>query len=81
MYGFFQLLRYYVYLEIATEKEHQLTRVFCDGIINLRKQVACVKRSSVPPNVSEEAMERVRQSFVRSPRKSTRVATCELGMA
>ncbi|GFT07607.1 hypothetical protein TNCV_4045641 [Trichonephila clavipes] len=37
-------------------------------------------KSSDRPSVSEEAMEIVRQSFVRSPRKSTRVAAYELGM-
>ncbi|GFV96890.1 transposable element Tcb2 transposase [Trichonephila clavipes] len=40
----------------------------------------CKKKSSVWPSVSEETEERVKQGFVRSPRKSTRVATCELGM-
>ncbi|GFV56511.1 uncharacterized protein TNCV_2276491 [Trichonephila clavipes] len=43
-----------------------------------RKQFACVKkkqRSSV-----SEALQRVRQSFVRNPRKSSKIASCELGM-
>ncbi|GFX46215.1 hypothetical protein TNCV_2298641 [Trichonephila clavipes] len=38
------------------------------------------KKSSNRPSVSEEAMERVKQIFVRSPRMPTKVAACELGM-
>ncbi|GFV95027.1 hypothetical protein TNCV_1030251 [Trichonephila clavipes] len=36
-----------VHLEIATEKKYQPTKASCDGIINLRKQVACVERKQM----------------------------------
>ncbi|GFW95412.1 transposable element Tc1 transposase [Trichonephila clavipes] len=32
------------HLEIAIEKKHEPTKAFCDGVINLRKQIACAKR-------------------------------------
>ncbi|GFX84670.1 uncharacterized protein TNCV_724771 [Trichonephila clavipes] len=41
------LFRCNVHLEIATEKKHQPIRAFYDGINNLRKRVACVKRKTV----------------------------------
>ncbi|GFY25716.1 hypothetical protein TNCV_3060481 [Trichonephila clavipes] len=47
MHGFIKLFRCSEHLEIATEKKHQPARVMCDGIINFRKQVACVKRKAV----------------------------------
>lgn len=40
----------------------------------------CKKKSSGRPSLSNDAVEKVRESFVRSPRKSTRVAGRELGM-
>ena len=75
MHGFLQSFQCNVHLESATEKKHQPTRAFCDGINNFRKPVACAKKkSSGRPSVSTEAVGTVRESFVRSPRKSTRVA-------
>ncbi|GFV57073.1 DUF4817 domain-containing protein [Trichonephila clavipes] len=40
----------------------------------------CKKKISGRPSVSEEAVEKVKPSFVRSPRKSTRVAACKFEM-
>ncbi|GFU74311.1 hypothetical protein TNCV_654361 [Trichonephila clavipes] len=40
--------------EIATEKEHQLRREFCDSFINLRKLVACVKRKAAAGQASRK---------------------------
>ncbi|GFX99207.1 hypothetical protein TNCV_2493881 [Trichonephila clavipes] len=39
------IFRSNMHLEI-TEKKHQPTRAFCDGFINLKKQIACVKRKA-----------------------------------
>ncbi|GFW21341.1 transposable element Tcb1 transposase [Trichonephila clavipes] len=46
------------------------------------KKTGCLgkKKSSGRPSVSEEAVERVRQSCGLSPRKSSRVVACEFGM-
>ncbi|GFU20905.1 hypothetical protein TNCV_3004851 [Trichonephila clavipes] len=41
-----ELFRCTVHLEIATEKKHHSARAFHGGIINFRKQVACVKRKA-----------------------------------
>ncbi|GFW40036.1 hypothetical protein TNCV_5117191 [Trichonephila clavipes] len=46
MHEFFQLCWCNVHLEIAAEKQKQPTRIFLYGIINLRKQFACVKRKA-----------------------------------
>ncbi|GFW78114.1 hypothetical protein TNCV_135841 [Trichonephila clavipes] len=76
---YFQLFWSNVHLEISTEKKHQPGRTLSDVIINYRKQVARVKKkkSSGRPRVSEEAVDRARESIVQSPRMSTRVATCK----
>ncbi|GFT76457.1 hypothetical protein TNCV_3022371 [Trichonephila clavipes] len=39
-----------------------------------------IKAAAKNPSISEEAVERLRQNFARSPRKSTRAVACELGM-
>ncbi|GFY23693.1 hypothetical protein TNCV_2789261 [Trichonephila clavipes] len=76
-----KLLKYHILfkcnvdLETTMEKNPHPTKAFCDGSIHLRKQIACDQ-----PSVLEQAVKRVRQGFVRSPRKSTRVAACEFGM-
>ncbi|GFW60776.1 hypothetical protein TNCV_571211 [Trichonephila clavipes] len=36
------------------EKKHQPTRAFCDGVINLRKQVARVERKATAGQVSQK---------------------------
>ena len=40
----------------------------------------CKGKSVGRPSVSEENVQRVRDSFLRSPKKSVRKASCELGM-
>ncbi|PSN54750.1 hypothetical protein C0J52_20210, partial [Blattella germanica] len=48
---------------------------------NIRRQGVCVKGKSVGrPRVSEENVQRVRDAFVRSPKKSVRKARSELAM-
>ncbi|GFT73522.1 hypothetical protein TNCV_4021301 [Trichonephila clavipes] len=42
--------------------------------------VTMVIRLPRPPSVSEEAVERMRENFVQSPRTPLRTASCELGM-
>ncbi|GFY06355.1 hypothetical protein TNCV_2681431 [Trichonephila clavipes] len=44
-------------------------------------ETRCLCKSSGCPSVLEEAMERVKHSFARSPQKLTRVAACKPGMA
>ncbi|GFV05884.1 hypothetical protein TNCV_2552511 [Trichonephila clavipes] len=39
------LIRRYVHLEIATNEKQQPRRAFCDDIIRLKKQIACVKKA------------------------------------
>ncbi|GFT64749.1 hypothetical protein TNCV_2962551 [Trichonephila clavipes] len=43
-----------LHLEIVTEKIHHPTRAFYDDIMNLRKQVACVKRKAVASQASQK---------------------------
>jgi len=58
----------------------QRGRAFVVGITNLSTQTVCVKASSGRPRVSEENVRRIQESFERSPRKSTRRASKELGI-
>ncbi|GFU36187.1 hypothetical protein TNCV_191931 [Trichonephila clavipes] len=78
MHGFFHLFRCNVHLAIAAEK-HQQTREFCDDIINLRKQIACKKKSSNQTCLRRNG-EEGEAEFVQIPRISTRATACELGM-
>ena len=56
-------------------------RAFVVGITNLSKQgCPCKGRNSGRPRVSEENVRRIQESFERSPRKSTRRASRELGI-
>jgi len=71
-------VREFIKTESATV---QRGRAFVVGITNLSKYAVCVKeKSSGRPRVSEENMRRIQESFERSPRKSTRRASRELGI-
>ncbi|GFX92017.1 hypothetical protein TNCV_5004811 [Trichonephila clavipes] len=73
------LFRRNVYLEIATEKETPTNRSILQWLHQFKKTNSlCKKKSSGRPSVSEEVVETVRQSFIRSPRECTRVAAREL---
>ncbi|GBN49146.1 hypothetical protein AVEN_255907-1 [Araneus ventricosus] len=62
-----------------TEELHLVTKAFCVGFESFVKLVVCVKGKSMGrPRISEEIVERVRQSFVHSPQKSTIRASHEL---
>ena len=59
----------------------QQGRAFVTGITNLSKQAVCVKAEApADQRVSEENVRRIEKSFERSPRKSTRRASRELGI-
>ncbi|GFW27674.1 hypothetical protein TNCV_765561 [Trichonephila clavipes] len=74
-----QVTRRNVYLKIATEKETPTNRSILQWLHQFKKTNSlCKKKSSGRPSVSEEVVERVRQSFIRSPRECTRVAAREL---
>ncbi|GFV02444.1 hypothetical protein TNCV_1023721 [Trichonephila clavipes] len=70
-----------MHIEITTEKKHQTARVFCVGTINLRKQVSYVKgkKATGVKRLGRSSGEG-ETKFASSPRKSTRVATCEFGL-
>ncbi|GFW92208.1 hypothetical protein TNCV_3540941 [Trichonephila clavipes] len=65
--------------EIATEKKHQPKRAIVT-VSSIKETDSLCKKMSGRPSDSEEAVERAEQSFVLSPRKSTKIATCEQEM-
>ncbi|GFV53385.1 hypothetical protein TNCV_4502661 [Trichonephila clavipes] len=50
------------------------------GLVNMETDLSSKNKSSSQPSILDESVERTRQSFVRCPRKSTKVATCKLEM-
>ncbi|GFX93599.1 hypothetical protein TNCV_1587761 [Trichonephila clavipes] len=78
--SFFRLFRCKVHVELNHYEKNAPTNKSIPRCYHQFKKnlTVWVKKSSDRPSVSEEAMQRVRQSFVRSPRKCTRVAVREL---
>ena len=60
---------------------HHMTIPFEGSLHNVKRQGVCGKRKSTGrPSVTEQQVEKVRQAFVRSPRKSTARGSRELGI-
>ncbi|GFY13808.1 hypothetical protein TNCV_985801 [Trichonephila clavipes] len=82
MHGFLQLFPCNVHLAVTKEKKYRQTRAFslyCYHHLEITGSL-CKTKSRIQPRVPKEAVERMRQIFVRSLQKSTRFATYKLEM-
>ncbi|GFT43422.1 hypothetical protein TNCV_814771 [Trichonephila clavipes] len=67
-----------VHLEIASGKNQRPTRAFCDGIINLRRQVASVKRKAVTAKCLGRSSEEGEAEFGLKSSEVYEMFPCEL---